>query len=132
MAKKKAAKSEATDTGPGFEESLSELQQIVADLEDGELGLESSLKRFEEGISLIRRCYQTLEAAEQKIEILTGVSEEGEARTAPFDSESTWEQSGGEAKRRQSTGRKKESKSKTSKKAESKEDGDEDPRKMLF
>lgn len=68
MAKRKAAESPAsTET---FEESLVELQAIVADLEEGSLGLESSLARFERGIRLLRACYIILDSAEQKIEIL--------------------------------------------------------------
>jgi exodeoxyribonuclease VII small subunit len=78
-------------TPPTFEGSLAELQQIVQDLEEGKLGLEVSLSRFEEGIRLLRNCYQILEAAEQKIEILTGVDEAGTPVTAPFDASATFE-----------------------------------------
>ena len=68
MAKRKAAESPASTAT--FEESLIELQAIVADLEEGSLGLESSLARFERGIGLLRACYIILDSAEQKIEIL--------------------------------------------------------------
>ncbi len=82
------------DAPPTFEQSLSELQQIVHDLEEGNLGLEASLARFEEGIRRLRSCYRILEEAEQKIEILTGVDAEGNPVTEPFDASATFE--GGE------------------------------------
>ena len=83
------------DDGPSrssFEVSLEELQQIVADLEDGTLGLDESMRRFETGITLLRSCYQTLEQAEQKIPVLTGFDAAGSPATAPFDAEATVEQ----------------------------------------
>ena len=54
-----------------FEQSITELQEIVNQLEKGELTLEESLKQFEKGISLARTCQDTLNQAEQKIELLT-------------------------------------------------------------
>lgn len=84
---------------PTFEEALSQLQQIVQELEDGSLGLEPSLARFEEGIRLLRNCYQILEQAEQKIEILTGQDSAGNPLTAPFDATATFEGSEKPAKK---------------------------------
>lgn len=55
-----------------LEGSLAELERIVRALEDGELTLEESLKEFEKGVYLVRRCNALLDGAEQKIEILTG------------------------------------------------------------
>ncbi len=55
-----------------LESSLKELEDIVLALEDGDLSLEESLKVFERGIYLVRRCNSLLEGAEQKIEVLTG------------------------------------------------------------
>jgi len=89
---------------PAFEESLAELQQIVADLEEGALGLEESMRRFERGVALLRRCFQTLEEAEQKIEVLTGISANGEAQTAPFDASATIAQNDHTNRGRQHTG----------------------------
>ncbi|KTC89396.1 exodeoxyribonuclease VII small subunit [Fluoribacter dumoffii] len=54
-----------------FEQSITELEEIVRQLEKGELSLEDSLKQFEKGISLARRCQNVLHKAEQKIETLT-------------------------------------------------------------
>jgi len=57
--------------GIHFEQSVNELEDIVRQLEKGELTLEDSLKQFEKGISLARHCQDVLNKAEQKIEILT-------------------------------------------------------------
>ena len=54
-----------------FEKSLTELETIVAQLEKGELSLEDSLKQFEKGVTLARKCQETLNQAEQKIEQLS-------------------------------------------------------------
>lgn len=53
-----------------FEESLSELDQLVQQLESGELDLEASLKNFERGIALARVSQQKLTAAQQRVDIL--------------------------------------------------------------
>jgi len=89
MAKRKSQKSEET---PSFEEALLQLQEIVAELEEGTAGLEHSMHRFEEGVGLLRTCYQTLEQAEQKIELLTAVDEQGNLTTQPFDATASVEQ----------------------------------------
>lgn len=57
--------------GIPFEQSVTELEEIVRQLEKGELTLEDSLKQFEKGIGLARRCQDALNQAEQKIETLT-------------------------------------------------------------
>jgi exodeoxyribonuclease VII small subunit len=53
-----------------FESALEELEQVVEQLESGELSLEDSLSAFEKGIGLIRFCNQKLHDAEKKIELL--------------------------------------------------------------
>ena len=53
-----------------FEENLEELEKIVIDLEKGELNLDESVKRFEEGILISKECNEMLEDAEKKITIL--------------------------------------------------------------
>jgi len=53
-----------------FEEALSELETIASQLEEGTLGLDDSITRFEKGIELARFCREKLEEAERKIEIL--------------------------------------------------------------
>jgi exodeoxyribonuclease VII small subunit len=54
-----------------FEKSIAELQDIVTQLEKGDLSLENSLKQFEKGITIARKCQDILNHAEQKVEILT-------------------------------------------------------------
>ena len=54
-----------------FESQLSELEQIVEKLEQGDLSLEDSLAQFEKGIKLTNACQKTLDSAQQKVEILT-------------------------------------------------------------
>jgi exodeoxyribonuclease VII small subunit len=53
-----------------FEESLKQLEAIVAQMERGEASLEESVKLFEEGATLAERCKQQLAEAESKVEIL--------------------------------------------------------------
>lgn len=53
-----------------FETSLEALEQIVQDLEQGELPLEKSLELFEQGIRLSRECQERLSQAERRIEVL--------------------------------------------------------------
>jgi exodeoxyribonuclease VII small subunit len=67
-----------------FEQALAELEQIVRDLEDGQIDLEASLSRYEQGVALLRHCYGQLRDAEQRILTLTGQTEEGEAILKPF------------------------------------------------
>ena len=71
--------------GPTFEQALHELEQIVHDLEEGQLGLNAALQRYEEGIKLLRRCQGLLDGAQRKIEILSGVDSDGNPITSPFD-----------------------------------------------
>jgi exodeoxyribonuclease VII small subunit len=74
-----------------FESALSELESIVKKLEDGNLSLEKSLSLFERGIELSRYCHTKLEAAEQRLEVLTEKGDVGPAPTslATFDDEGT-------------------------------------------
>ena len=53
-----------------FEASLEALEQIVHELEQGDLPLEKSLELFEQGISLSRECQERLNQAERRIEVL--------------------------------------------------------------
>ena len=53
-----------------FEKSLTELEQLVNLMEQGDLSLEESLKHFERGVVLTRACQKALAEAEQKVQIL--------------------------------------------------------------
>lgn len=88
---------------PSFEQALAELERLVHELEDGQIGLEDSLARYEKGVGLLKQCYQQLQQAEQRILLLTGVDDEGKPLTRPFDHAATVEQAKPEAKRRKKT-----------------------------
>jgi len=53
-----------------LEKALAELEELVEELETGDLPLEKAMKKFEEGIKLTRGCQAALKDAEQKVEIL--------------------------------------------------------------
>jgi exodeoxyribonuclease VII small subunit len=72
-----------------FEESLLELERMVRELEDGRLGLEDALARYEQGVGLIKSCSQQLRQAEQRILLLAGVDEEQQPILQPFKHEAT-------------------------------------------
>jgi exodeoxyribonuclease VII small subunit len=70
---------------PAFEEALQELETLVASLEQGDQPLEQSLLSYERGVALTRVCQQALEAAEQKVRILS--SNRPESDLEPFEDE---------------------------------------------
>ena len=74
---------------PSFEDSLEQLEAIVHALEDGEHGLAESLEQYECGVKHLKHCYQLLQAAERKIELLKGMDQAGNPVTAPFGDEAT-------------------------------------------
>ena len=67
-----------------FEAALARLEYIVGSLESGELGLEQSLKLFEEGVKLARVCNARLEEAERKVEVLLK-DKNGKMTAKPFE-----------------------------------------------
>ncbi len=62
--------SKVNDKSPDFEQSLSELEALVARLEQGDVPLEEALKTFERGVALTRQCQTALRTAQQKVEVL--------------------------------------------------------------
>ena len=68
-----------------FEEALSQLEAIVQSLEEGQIPLADALARYEEGIKLLKECYQSLAHAERRIELLNRVDSEGHADSESFD-----------------------------------------------
>ncbi len=66
-----------------FEDALKELEQILAEIEAGEIGLEQSLLKYERGNFLIQHCRGVLGAAEKQIEILSK-GEAGELVAEPL------------------------------------------------
>lgn len=65
-----------------FNNGLLELENIVKKMESGELELEESLKLFEQGVELTRKCQSALSSAEQRISILT--SDDNYESSEPF------------------------------------------------
>lgn len=66
-----------------FEKSLQALEQLVEELEQGELPLDQALKQFERGLALTRSCQEALQQAEQKVEKL--LEQDGQHRLVPAD-----------------------------------------------
>lgn len=66
-----------------FEEALKKLEKIVSDLEAGEMSLDESLAKYEEGIKLSKICSRQLEAAKSKVELLMKTG--GKFELSPFE-----------------------------------------------
>lgn len=75
-----------------FESAIKRLEEIVAQLESGDLQLDKSLELFEEGIKLSRFCHGKLDEAERKVEILLKDAE-GAMKPVPFEGEESDEDS---------------------------------------
>ena len=57
---------------PTFEENMQSLEQIVAQMEQGDIPLEELMKKYADGMILAKKCRQTLEAAEKAIDLTVG------------------------------------------------------------
>jgi exodeoxyribonuclease VII small subunit len=75
----------ATGAAVTFEDALLRLEEIVEALEEGQIPLADSLARYEQGIKLLKQCYQSLSQAERRIELLNRVDSAGKAQSEPFD-----------------------------------------------
>lgn len=79
-----------SDTPPlSFEAAIKELEEVLHDLEDGSMSLDASLARYEQGVALLRNCYEKLQKAEQKVQLLAGIDENGKPILKPFSQQST-------------------------------------------
>ena len=65
-----------------FEESMENLEKIVEELEKGDLNLDDSIKKFEEGMKISKQCNEYLENAEKKITVL--INENGNVTEEDF------------------------------------------------
>ncbi len=74
-----------------LEKSLADLEELVEELESGDLPLEKAMQKFEEGIKLTRGCQTALKEAEQKVEILLK-SAGGEEALEDFEPEDDQDQ----------------------------------------
>jgi exodeoxyribonuclease VII small subunit len=68
---------------PDFEQALTELEALTERLERGDLPLDEALKLFERGVALTRHCQSSLQAAQQKVEIL--LKRGGELQAQAFE-----------------------------------------------
>lgn len=68
-----------------FEENIEDLEKIVSELENGDLNLDDSVFKFEEGIKISKECNKILEDAEKKITIL--LNKDGEIKEEDFTAE---------------------------------------------
>jgi exodeoxyribonuclease VII small subunit len=68
-----------------FEENIENLEKIVSELEKGDLNLDDSVSKFEEGIKISKECNKILEEAERKITIL--LNKDGEIKEENFTTE---------------------------------------------
>jgi exodeoxyribonuclease VII small subunit len=67
-----------------FEEAMKQLEQIVKDLETGEMPLEKAIKKFEEGIKISKYCSDKLDESEKKITQLMRDSDDDTVSEVPF------------------------------------------------
>ena len=81
------AKKRPDEKQPSFEQMMSRLEEITAELESGELPLEQAIERYEEGVTCYKECHRILAGAEKKVEILTK-SADGTLEAEPFEEES--------------------------------------------
>jgi exodeoxyribonuclease VII small subunit len=70
-----------TEPDPNFEETLAELEKLIANLEQGDLSLDESLSGFKHGIELTRQCQAALDNAQQTVELLTNNQDEESVKT---------------------------------------------------
>ena len=75
-----------TEKAQSFEKALARLEEIAAEMESGELGLEKMVAVFEEGQKLVKLCSSKLNEVEKKIEMLVKKSD-GSVGTEPFEGE---------------------------------------------
>ena len=71
---------------PSFEEALARLEQIVGEMEQGELNLQDLVLRYSEGVTLANKCTQSLSRAEKAMDLLLQ-DKDGEAMTTPLEIE---------------------------------------------
>jgi exodeoxyribonuclease VII small subunit len=70
------------ESGGAFDDKLQRLEKIVGELEQGGLGLEPAIERYQEGIQLLKECHGALETYRRRVEELT---RDAEASMRPFE-----------------------------------------------
>ena len=74
-----------------FEAALDQLGRIVAELEQGEPALAAALAKYEQAVRLLAHCHSQIDGAERTVALLTGVDDQGQPLTTPFDASATTE-----------------------------------------
>ena len=74
------------DIEPSFEQAIDKLEDLIEQIESGEVGLEDAIAQYEQGQSLIKRCRSILDRAERRIAELTE-GDNGEPTIAEADSQ---------------------------------------------
>ncbi len=69
-----------------FEENLAELETIVGELEEGDLPLEQSIQKYQDGIQRLKACHLILENAQKRVDLLTKDAK-GLLATEPMETE---------------------------------------------
>jgi len=77
----------AEDKKLTFEQSVAQLEAIVQAIESGQIGLEESLAKYEQGMKLVSHCRGILDRAEKRIELLTQSGETLSRQPLPVDDE---------------------------------------------
>jgi exodeoxyribonuclease VII small subunit len=86
-----------------FEASLDQLGRIVGELEQGEPELAAALAKYERAVRLLAHCHGLIDGAERTVALLTGVDDQGQPLTTPFDASSTTERDSSTAPARKVT-----------------------------
>jgi exodeoxyribonuclease VII small subunit len=76
---------EKPSAAPSFEQTLTRLEEMIHLLEEGKIGLDEALARYEEGVGLLRKAYELLEKAQRQISLLSGVDSEGNPLLRPME-----------------------------------------------
>ena len=80
-----------------FEPTLRGLERTVEELEEGDLGLDEALAKYEQGVRMLARLHGLLDGAERRIALVTGLDEAGRPLTVPFDATATTGSTSGRA-----------------------------------
>ena len=96
MANKRSDKdAESASASPRkFEEELADLENIVTQIDSGELSLEESISAFERGVGLVRTLNQKLDEVERRVEVLMRGAQV-ELRSTPYQGETSGKDDGG-------------------------------------
>ena len=72
------------ESEPRFEEALEKLEQVIANLEEGKINLDDAVQQYQQGVKYLKLCYDLLEKAERRIELLTGLDANGQPIKVDF------------------------------------------------